>query len=230
MPPAVRRNIYDYTEEMRVAVANGQHRALIGGMWEELGTLQAEFLKAQGLRPGHTVIDIGAGSFRAGVKLVPYLDPGNYYAIDLLSSLLEAGYSQEIEPAGLAARFPRRNFAATESFDLSMFRRRFDFGIAQSVFSHTPISVLGNCLAAVAPHFRAGGLFFATVFLAPEAAAGAPFVQMPGGIVTRPDQDPFHTTASALRGIAARAIKWHMAPVGDWGHPRNQQMLRFTRR
>jgi hypothetical protein len=230
MPQAVRRNIYDYTEEMAVAVANGQHRALIGGMWEELGTLQAEFLKSQGLQPGHALIDIGAGSFRAGVKLVPYLEPGNYYAIDLLSSLLDAGYAQEIEAAGLAARFPRRNFAATDNFDLSMFRRRFDFGIAQSVFSHTPVAVLGNCLAAIAPHFRSGGQFFVTVFLAPEEAASAPFVQMPGGFVTRPNQDPFHTTVSALRGMAARAVKWRMAPIGDWGHPRNQQMVCFTRR
>jgi hypothetical protein len=73
-------------------------------------------------------------------------------------------------------------------------------------------------------------MFFATVFLAPEAAAGAPFVQMPGGIVTRPDQDPFDTTAAALRGIAAHAVKWRMSRIGDSGHPRNQQMLCFTRR
>lgn len=230
MPHVVRHNIYDYTEEMTQAIADGRHRDLIGGMWEELGTLQAEFLTSHGLRPSDALIDIGAGSFRAGVKLVPYLDPGNYYAIDLLPCLLEAGYEHEIEPAGLAPRFPRRNFAATATFDLSMFRRRFDFGIAQSVFSHTPLAVLGNCLAAIAPHFRSGGMVFATVFLAPEAAAEGLFLQMPGGCVTAPDSDPFHTTVSALRGIAARAVKWRLSLIGDWGHPRNQQMLCFTRR
>lgn len=46
------------------------------------------------------------------MKLIPYLDSGNYYAIDQVSEFLETGYTREIEPAGLDSRFPRRNFAA----------------------------------------------------------------------------------------------------------------------
>src|SRR6185437_3621442 len=105
MPNAAPRyNIYDDPDLMRQAVDLGQHREVIGGMWDELGALQAAFLIAQGLSPRHVLIDIGAGSFRAGMKLVPYLDAGNYYAIDLQASLLWAGYTREILPAGLAGR------------------------------------------------------------------------------------------------------------------------------
>jgi hypothetical protein len=229
MDTATRHNIYDDTALMRHAVDNGRHREVIGGMWDQLGALQAEFLKAQGLQPRHALIDIGAGSFRAGIKLIPYLDPGNYYAIDLVLSLLEAGYMREILPAGLAGRFPPQNFAATANFDISGFRRRFDFGIAQSVFSHLPIALLANCLSAVAPHFRSGGRLFVTIFLAPASAADQPFMQMPGGFVTAPDHDPFHTTLGALGEAASQATGWQLSVIGDWGHPFNQQMACFTR-
>ena len=103
---------YDDADLMRKHVEDGQHRAVIGGMWDELGDLQLDFLKSCGLKPYHRFIDVGAGSFRAGVKLIPYLDAENYYAINAQSSPLEAGYTHEIEKLGLAARFPRANFAA----------------------------------------------------------------------------------------------------------------------
>jgi hypothetical protein len=224
-----RFSFYDDADLMRAQAWNGQHRTVIGGLWEELGSLQLEFLKSRGLQPQHALIDVGAGSFRAGVKLVPYLDPGNYYAIDLQRVLLEAGYTREIEPAGLAGRFPRGNFVVNGSFDISSFQRTFDFGIAQSVFTHMPINRLSDCLAALAPHFRAGGLLFVTVFLANDGEADRPVRQGPDGVVTTPTQDPYHTTVTALREVAARALDWQMIVLGGWAHPRNQQMVCFER-
>jgi hypothetical protein len=164
------------------------------------------------------------------VQLVPYLEPGNYCAIDLQSSLLEAGYAREIVPAGLADRFPRRNFAATASFDLARFQRQFDYGIAQSVFTHMPIQRLINCLTAGTRYFRPGGQLLVTVFLALDALATQPCSQSPGGVVTCPDRDPFHTTVAALDAIAHQAAGWQMSVIGPWGHPRNQQMVCFVRR
>ena len=76
------------------------------------------------------------------MRLVPYLEPGKYHAIDLQAALLEAGYVHEIEPAGMADRFPRGNFAVTADFEISCFGRMFDFGIAQSVFTHMPMAQL----------------------------------------------------------------------------------------
>ena len=42
---------YDALENMKKAVADGHHRADIGGMWDELGALQKRFLLSQGLSP-----------------------------------------------------------------------------------------------------------------------------------------------------------------------------------
>ncbi len=220
---------YDNTSHIQHVVSGGHHRAVIGGLWHELGTLQADFLKQQGLRPEHAFIDVGAGSFRAGVKLIPYLDGGNYYAIDRQAALLEAGYKHEIEAAGLAGRFPRQHFAATADFDVAGFGRVFDMGIAQSVFTHMPITRLADCLAALAPHFRVSGRFFVTVFLCREDEAHGPVTQHPGGVVTTAKHDPFHTTLSALEALAARSTSWRMTVIGDWDHPRNQKMVLFTR-
>ena len=40
-------------EEIRA----GRHREFVGGLWSELGKLQLDFLRAQGLRPDHRLLD-----------------------------------------------------------------------------------------------------------------------------------------------------------------------------
>jgi len=82
-------------------------------------------------------------------ELIPYLGASHYFGIDARLALLEVGYAREIEPAGLAGRFPRANCTATSDFDLSGFGVRFDYGIAQSVFTHMPIGRLDDCLRAI---------------------------------------------------------------------------------
>lgn len=68
---------------IELQVKAGRHRDVIGGLWEEIGQLQLDFLRSRGLRSNHRIVDIGCGSLRAGVKLVAYLDPGNYYGTDI---------------------------------------------------------------------------------------------------------------------------------------------------
>ena len=58
------------------------HREQVGGLWDEVGALQIDFLRAQGLRPPDTLLDVGCGCLRGGVHLVGYLEPGRYYGID----------------------------------------------------------------------------------------------------------------------------------------------------
>ena len=46
------------------------HREQVGGLWDEIGALQIDFLRAQGLRPGDTLLDVGCGCLRGGVHFV----------------------------------------------------------------------------------------------------------------------------------------------------------------
>ncbi len=205
------------------------HRALVGGLWDEIGTLQFDFLVKCGLSKSDYMIDVGCGSFRGGVKFIDYLDPGHYYGIDISADLLEAGYAREIAPTGLVKRFPRTNFAATGDFRIDRFGQKFDVALAQSVFTHLPTSYLKQCLRRIRRSMKPGGRFFVTYFECPPwADFNGPVVQEPGGRTTHAAKDPFHYRIEDLIEAAGRgwAIEW----LGDWSHPRNQKIAVFRRR
>ena len=43
------------------------HREYVGGLWDEMGKLQFDFMVSQGLSPEHTMLDIACGALRGGV-------------------------------------------------------------------------------------------------------------------------------------------------------------------
>lgn len=220
---------YDNEDHITKTVADGRHRDVIGGMWDKLGALQHDYLVAQGLLPHHNFIDVGCGSLRAGVPLTRYLDPNRYYGVDLSEELLVAGYEREIIPAGLADKLPRHHLFATAEFELSQFGMKFDYGIAQSVFTHMPIRRLTDCLNRIAPDFAPGGRFYVTFFERPEIASDdEPVAHEPGGITTYPDRDPYDNRRATL--AHANTSDWDLDIIGDWNHPRDQQMALFVRR
>ncbi len=220
--------MYEDEASLRAAVAEGRHREVVGGLWEDIGTLQRDFLVQQGLMPHHKLIDIGCGALRAGVKLIPYLEPGNYYGIDISPTLLDAGYEREIVGTSHEQRMPRNHLAVTGSFQLAAFETTFDFAIAQSVFTHLPRQRLVEALHETAPFLRAGAIFFSTWFVAPDPGVlDSPQLQ-PHGIETHYDRDPFHSSVPEIVR-EARQPGWVPVWIGEWEHPRSQQMLAIVR-
>ncbi|MBK74248.1 MAG: methyltransferase type 12 [Henriciella sp.] len=208
------------------AVEGQQHREIIGGMWEEIGTLQMDMLLDAGLQPQHRLLDIGCGSLRLGVKAASYLDPENYWGTDLNENLLDAGYEREIIPLGLRDRLPRENLVADEDFDFTGVPDTIDFAIAQSVFTHLPLSFLRKCLKNLAGHLKGEATLFVTVFLAPEPQFDEPLQQSHGGVTTFPNRDPYHYTLSQLTEVT-EGLPWHAEFIGEWHHPRNQQLVKY---
>lgn len=209
-------------------VAAGDHRAVIGGLWDQIGGLQLEFLRANGLTPQSRLLDIGCGSLRLGVVAVDYLDAGLYWGTDINASLLTAGYEREIVPAGLAQKLPRENLIVDGEFAFTGLPRSFDFAIAQSVFTHLPFNHMRLCLANLAEHVEGACTFFMTVFIAPDNVLSKPFAQQPGGVTTYPHRDPYHYSLADLNH-AAVGLPWRIDYVGDWMHPRNQMMVVFRK-
>lgn len=220
---------YDNPAFIAEFVNTSRHRDVIGGMWEEIGQLQLDFLRHAGLEPDHALLDVGCGSLRGGVHFVKYLAPDHYYGIDINQPLLDAGYEKEIVPLGLAGRLPRENLARVDDFDATRFGRIFDFVLAVSVFTHINWCRVRQCLDRLVEATRPGSVFYATYFALPEdARPGAPLAHPPAGITTHGHSDPFHYRFSDFRQ-AARALPWKVENIGEWGHPRGQKMLAFTR-
>lgn len=204
-------------------IHQGVHRLFVGGMWEEIGTLQFQFLCQQGLRPEHALLDVGCGSLRGGIHFVPYLNTGNYYGLDINASLIEAG---KRELAAIDALSKEPHLLVDDQFRFSRFGAQVDYALAISVFSHLYANHILRCLVEMKKVLKADGVFYATFFVAPHPLHIDDIHHEPGGIVSHFDQDPFHYALSEIQAMAA-SVGFTAEHVRTWQHPRNQQMIAF---
>jgi len=217
----------DYSERefTPAEIRKGLHRKFIGGRWDTHGQTQLAFLTSHGLRPEHTFLDVGCGCLRAGRHLIDYLEPNNYYGVDANRSLVQAGYDVELTDMQ-RRRVPASHLRANERFD-GDFGVKFDFAIAQSVFSHVTLNQIRLCLFRMAKVMRPGGTFFATFFERPS--------DTPIDAIFRPGKRPFFSEQDLFWYFredftwAASFSPWSVTYIGDWGHPAGQRMLQFTR-
>jgi len=216
-------NIYYSRQLSEAEIKSGEHRAFVGGLWKELGILQFEFMKKIGLLPKHKLLDVGCGAMRGGLYFVDYLDAGNYYGLDINTSLIEAA-KIELSAAGLESKAP--HLLVDDRFHFSLFDTEFDYALAVSVFTHLDANRILRCLINMQKNLKPGGRFYATFFEAPESLHLNAIKHTPGGVVTNYDSDPFHYSYSEMKYLAEQA-GMKMEGVIDWLHPRNQKMLCF---
>jgi ubiquinone/menaquinone biosynthesis C-methylase UbiE len=202
------------------------HRAVVGGLWEEMGQKQLDYLVEQGLRPAHNFLDVGCGSLRAGIHFVRYLEPGRYHGLDIQQHLLDAG-RQELVAAGLDPE--SAHLMQDDAFRFGRFDDQFDFALAQSVFTHLPLNTIMRCLAEIERVLRPEGRFYATFFQHPGPRLNTEPLRQSEKVTTHPDADPFHYDPDIF-SWAVEGSTLEVDLIGDWDHPRNQQMLLFTKR
>ena len=215
-----------------------RHRALVGGMWEEIGRLQFEFLRARGLEAQHLLIDVGCGALRGGVHFIRFLDAGNYFGIDRDASMLRAGLEIEarrarfpdtVEAIDLSDRIPAQNLLHDDAFRFHRFGVEFDYALAQSLFTHIPLNSIRLCLTELARCTRAGGRLYATFYDCPSGEAiEQPYTHQPGDMTSFPDRDPFHYRFTDFV-FCAQHLPWKLNYLDDWAHPRAQRMIEFVR-
>jgi SAM-dependent methyltransferase len=196
-----------------------RHRRYVGGLWDEIGQLQFDFMTSRGLMPGSKLLDVGCGALRGGVHFVRYLDDGNYYGIDINKSLLKAG-KQELRQSELGDK--RVHLQQTDRFDASGFGVQFDFGISVSLITHLCANQIIFCFLQMRRVMHERSSFFFTFFEVPELPISDDYSQ--GETITHFLRDPFHYTRDQIEYCALSAgLKPYY--IGDWKHPRNQQML-----
>lgn len=191
------------------------HREYVGGLWDEIGRLQFDFMLLQGLEPQHVLLDIACGALRAGVQFIPYLDAGNYCGIDKEPELIARGLAAELSPALAASKRPE--LLVDGDFSFERFSKRPDFALAQSLFTHLPMADIARCLTKLRASAPAGCRFFATYFPSEHELDNSTEAH---------DHLLWFYTPQQMREVG-RASGWEMTWIGDWSHPRGQAMVEY---
>ncbi|HEY7195917.1 MAG TPA: class I SAM-dependent methyltransferase [Gaiellaceae bacterium] len=202
------------------------HRWAIGGMWDALGELQFKYLIDRGLKPEHTLLDVGCGPLRGGIRFIEYLEPGNYTGVEKDWRKLEAGRDVELPAHGLVDKRPQ--LVVMENFDFPSLGRGFDYAIAQSVFTHLPINQIIRCVVQMSRVLNPGGQFFATFYENKDGKQNLDPVEQKPGLLTHFDQDFFHYDYGTFEWVAD-GTGLEVEHLGEWDNPRNQRMLVFRK-
>jgi SAM-dependent methyltransferase len=125
--------------------------------WLALGRLQFDYLMGHGLKPSDRFLEIGCGNLRAGRMIIDYLDAGHYYGVDISPDILFAAQSTLAEYK-LQAKLPYLTPVSDLTLDF-LPEGYFTVVHAHSVFSHSPIEVIDECLANVGRVLAPGGFF-----------------------------------------------------------------------
>ena len=193
------------------------HREYIGGHWELIGDLQKRFLINQGLKKKHKILDIGCGSLRLGVKLIPLLNKGCYFGVDKEPLLIEAGIEKEISKKLIQLKKPK--FLVSDNFNFNEIIQRVDFAIAQSLFTHLPENLINLCFKNLHKVLMKNGKFFATFHLV-KNELNNPVMPHSFGF--------FGYTKTEIKKFGENNL-FKANIVGDWGHPRQQIMVKYTK-
>ncbi len=185
------------------------------GMWEEMGSLQFDFLKKMGMLPEHRMLDLGCGTLRGGRHFIRYLDASNYTGIDISPACLDAA-KKLLEEEQLEIKHPKLILNTSKNMKFSEFEgERFDFILAQSVFMHLTELIIRECFENIGKCMHEGSAFY--------------FSYTP-------------TKSKRRRGLESFAYPWTFfeelatdcgfkaGEISDhYPHPRGQKMGRITR-
>jgi len=193
------------------------HREYVGGLWDEIGKLQFEFLKSKGLAPHHVLLDVACGSLRAGAHFIRYLNRGNYIGLDKERRLIEWGLESEVGHPLIEEKAPE--FVVSDSFEFSKFGRKPDFALAQSLFTHLNADDIRRCLLNLRACMDPGSRFYATYVLVPEASYRRDLRRSQA-------HRAFRYTLQMAENFGA-SCGWSAHYIGDWSHPRGQVMMEY---
>lgn len=115
---------------------------------------------------------------------------------------------------------------------IEAFGKQFDYGIAHSVFTHLPVNSILVCLLNVERVLAPEGRFYATFFENPAGTKQLGAIPQPRSDgpprESFPDRDPYHYGVDLFEWLCD-GIGLAVEYLGEWGNPRSQKMLVFTR-
>jgi SAM-dependent methyltransferase len=170
--------------------------------YDLIAGLQFTLLFKAGLRETHKLLDLGCGSLRGGRLFIPYLRPGRYFGVEPNEWLVREGIAREL--GADMVRLKRPTFSTIADFELAQLGERFDFVLAQSIFSHTFGDLAHKGLSGVRDCLAEGGVLLATFFEREHTAEGSGW-QYPANVPYT--WDAFSAIADEA-GIAVHRLEW----------------------
>ena len=190
------------------------YRAYVGPPedYDLIAAMTFNLLTTLGLRQHHSLIDIGCGSLRIGRLLIPYLNRGKYFGIEPAEWLVAEGIKQELGETVVQTKRP--TFFFTDSPEtVGRAKVRFDFALAQSIFSHCGLDLIKGWLSAVSRSLAPDGILLATFLPGDEDAPQTGWVY-PECVNYRP--------ITLERAAAEVNLRFEIL---DWKHPRQTWAL-----
>lgn len=153
-------NIYYRQETINQTDIEGDsYRNTLGGtdVWYKTGNMQLEMLLENGLHKNMKFLEVGCGCLRAGSHIINYLNPYNYYGIDVNKKLLTIGVENELKRNNLLHKVNYDNFILTDCFDIKHFNVKFDMGLSNFVFCYLSLNHLIYFLNTAGKYFNKNG-------------------------------------------------------------------------
>lgn len=119
-----------------------------------------------------------------------------------------------------------------ETFDFASLNQKFEYALAQSVFTHLPLDKIKKCIDNLDKVMMKGSKCYATFF---EDDRRGDFddpivIRSVDGLTieTYPDKDPYHYKFSEFQKLVEQT-RLSVKYIGDWNHPRQQKMMVFSK-
>jgi SAM-dependent methyltransferase len=205
-----------YARVMRARVARGAQVAVgskTNDAWLQVGETQFEYLVSHGLGRDMRMLDIGCGNLRGGRLFIDHLDAGNYWGLDISPEILLAA-TDTVAEYELQSKVPRLSLVRDLKLEF-LPEAAFDVVHAHSVFSHSPIEVIRECLASVGRVLAPHGFFDFTY----NATEGREHHVL---------HEDFYYRTQTLIDLAARH-GLEARPLRDWREIHAQSKLRLTK-
>lgn len=186
----------------------------IGGLWEEIGQLQLDFLLSVGLQPEHSFLDIGCGTLRGGRLIIPYLNPGNYFGTDISSEAIKYARTL-VQNQGLETQRPTLHI---DDKRVMQFERiglpSYDYVFAQSVFTHLKRKHVEQLVSNLQPIFSCKTRFFFTFLEAPMHEGES--------------HKDFYHQCSFFKSLSNRFGYAYTNHTHSYPHPRGHRMIEYS--
>jgi hypothetical protein len=150
------------------------------------------------------------------VYLIPYLNKGNYLGIDKEQILIDQGIENELKDNLIQNKQPM--FVVSNNFEFTKFNKIPNYAIAQSLFTHLPSNLINLCFKELSQHFDKNGVLFATYFISNKKIKNSKKAH---------DHGTFLYTIDEVKDFG-ELNGWNAEYIGDWNHPRNQKIVKYT--